>query len=76
MVLNECWGPKKLLIRKEANITSPIIKNVSKKVSIKKDKKLGELLPYKSLVNKNSDAVTNAVNIIILTRLLLNLPSP
>jgi len=65
-----------LLIRKEANITSPIIKIVSKKVSIKKDKKFGEMLPYKLLVNKNSDAVTSAVNIIILTRLLLNLPSP
>ena len=65
-----------MLIRKEANITSPVIENVSKKVSIKKDKKLGELLPYKSLINKNSDAVTIVVNIIILTRLLLNSLSP
>lgn len=63
-------------MRKKETITRPIIKNVSKKVSIKKDKKLGELLQNKLFVNKNRDIVTSAVNKIILTRLLVNSLSP
>lgn len=63
-------------MRKEENITSPMIKNVSKKDSIKKDKKLGESLQFKLFENKNRDIVTSAVNKIILTRLLVNSLSP
>ena len=63
-------------MRKEENITSPMIKNVSKKDSIKKDKKPGESLQFKLFENKNRDKVTSAVNKIILTRLLVNSLSP
>lgn len=63
-------------MRKEENITSPMIKNVSKKDSIKKDKKPGESLQFKLFENKNRDIVTSAVNKIILTRLLVNSLSP